>query len=169
MSQTVLIPADRKCEVDRDFADVYEAHYSRVVRALELGGLNRHDADDVAQEAFARTLGRWGRVRGGTNPPGYVYKTAFHLARRRVPREVPLVAEVAAPLDVAADTTTLVAAEQALAAMPPRRRSAAVLCLVLGLSTREAARSLGIAEGTVRKQVELARRSLRTALGEPAG
>ncbi|MHB1986937.1 MAG: hypothetical protein ACYCSF_02970 [Acidimicrobiales bacterium] len=40
-----------------DFAVVFGAHYSRVVRALELGGLDHPSAEDVAQEAFARTLG----------------------------------------------------------------------------------------------------------------
>jgi DNA-directed RNA polymerase specialized sigma24 family protein len=35
-----------------------------------------------------------------------------------------------------------------------------------GLSTKEAGRSLGIAEGTVRKQLELARISLREQLGD---
>jgi DNA-directed RNA polymerase specialized sigma24 family protein len=35
-----------------------------------------------------------------------------------------------------------------------------------GLTTKEAARALGIAEGTVRKQLELARSSLREQLGD---
>jgi DNA-directed RNA polymerase specialized sigma24 family protein len=54
----------------------------------------------------------------------------------------------------------------AIAAMPPRRRACAVMCLMSGLSTKEAAHSLGIAEGTVRKQLELARASLRAQLGD---
>jgi DNA-directed RNA polymerase specialized sigma24 family protein len=40
------------------------------------------------------------------------------------------------------------------------------MCLMTGLTTKDAARSLGIAEGTVRKQLELARRSLRELLGD---
>jgi DNA-directed RNA polymerase specialized sigma24 family protein len=49
-------------------------------------------------------------------------------------------------------------------AMPPAQRRCAVLCLVVGASTKEAARSLGIAESTVRKQIERARQDLREEL-----
>ena len=53
MGQTVVIEDDRKSEVAGDFVTVYEAHYPRLVRALEIGGLDRPTAEDVAQEAFA--------------------------------------------------------------------------------------------------------------------
>jgi DNA-directed RNA polymerase specialized sigma24 family protein len=42
-----------------------------------------------------------------------------------------------------------------------------MLCFVVGLSPKEAARSLGIAEGTVRKQLGLARDELKSLVGEP--
>ena len=42
-----------------------------------------------------------------------------------------------------------------------------MLCFVIGLTPKEAGRSLGIAEGTVRKQLGLAREALRQVLGEP--
>ncbi len=149
-----------------DFSEMFAAHYHRVVRALELGGLDHASAEDAAQEAFARTFGHWRRVRQGVNPPGYVFRTAFRLARRQMARAETL------PLDpdrVPSGEADLALAarldvEAALAKMPPRRRACAVLCLVVGCSTREAARALGIAEGTVRKQLEHARETLRSAL-----
>lgn len=145
---------------------MYEAQYGRLVRALEMGGLDRAAAEDVAQEAFARTLGHWRRVRLGTNPAGYVYRVAFRLARRTFRREGPLDYEPESADDVAGGVATRTAVVAALAAMPPRRRACAVMCLMSGLSTKEAAHSLGIAEGTVRKQLELARASLRAQLGD---
>jgi len=42
-----------------------------------------------------------------------------------------------------------------------------MLCFVVGLSTKDAARSLGIAEGTVRKQLGLARDDLKHLVEEP--
>ena len=51
--------------------------------------------------------------------------------------------------------------------MPARRRACAMLCFVVGLTPKEAARSLGIAEGTVRKQLGLARDDLRHLIEEP--
>jgi RNA polymerase sigma factor (sigma-70 family) len=149
-----------------DFTEVYQAHYPRLVRALEISGLDRASAEDVAQEAFARTFGHWRRVRLGTNPPGYAYRVGFRLARRTFRREDSLTVEPVSSGDVAGQVAAREAVERALAAMPPRRRSCAVMCLMSGLTTKEAARSLGIAEGTVRKQLELARRTLRELLGD---
>jgi RNA polymerase sigma factor (sigma-70 family) len=159
------LPEPVVAEVAADFVEVYTAHYHRVVRALELGGLNRAGAEDTAQEAFARTLGHWPRVRTGSNPAGYVYRVAFRLGRRSLRREAPLLTDVAAPGDMAAAVVTRTAVEAVVAAMPHRRRSCVVLCLVVGLSTKEAAQALGIAEGTVRKQIERGRADLRVALG----
>jgi RNA polymerase sigma factor (sigma-70 family) len=166
LSQTVGITADPAAGAASDFVEVYETHYGRLVRALEIGGLDRASAEDAAQEAFARTLGHWRRVRLGTNPAGYVYRVGFRLARRTLRREEPLRVEPQSLSDVAGEVTTRTAVETALAAMPPRRRSCAVMCLMSGFTTKEAARALGIAEGTVRKQLELARTSLRAVLGD---
>ncbi len=168
ISQTVVISADHAAGAASDFVEVYEAHYPRLVRALQIGGLDRASAEDVAQEAFARTLGHWRRVRLGTNPPGYAYRVGFRLARRTLRSEDSLLDETPGRGDVAGQVTARVAIEAVLAEMPPRRRSCAVLCLMSGVTTKDAARALGIAEGTVRKQLELARASLREALGDSA-
>jgi RNA polymerase sigma factor (sigma-70 family) len=166
LSHTVVIEADQGTGAAPDFIEVYEAHYPRLVRALEISGLDHTAAEDVAQEAFARTFGHWRRVRLGTNPPGYAYRVGFRLARRTFRREEPLVVEPTSTGDLAGQVVAREAIERALEAMPPRRRSCAVMCLMSGLTTKEAARSLGIAEGTVRKQLELARSALRAVLGD---
>lgn len=167
MGQTVVIEDDRKGEIADDFVTVYEAHYPRLVRALEIGGLDRPSAEDVAQEAFARTLGHWRRVRLGTNPPGYVYRTAFRLSRGHWKREYVPVTEQADRVDTAAEAVSNLDLEFALRQMPSRRRACAMLCFVVGLTPKEAARSLGIAEGTVRKQLGHARDDLRHLIEEP--
>jgi RNA polymerase sigma-70 factor (ECF subfamily) len=169
--------------VTTDFVDCYQWHYRRLIRALQLDGADPSTAEDVAQEAFARALARWRRVSRGPNPPGYVYTTAFRLLariRRRSgeapggPAAAPAPASAAqVPLAAGAassgsptesEATTAVAVERALAVMPTRRRACAVMCLVVGLSVQEAAAALGIADGTVRKHLEEARRDLRAAV-----
>ena len=167
MGQTVVIEDEPKSDVAGDFVTVYEAHYPRLVRALEIGGLDRPAAEDVAQEAFARTLGHWRRVRLGTNPPGYVYRTAFRLSRSHWKQEYPLETEQASRGDTAAEAVSNLELEAALSHMPARRRACATLCFVVGLTPKEAARSLGIAEGTARKQLGLARDDLRYLVEEP--
>jgi RNA polymerase sigma factor (sigma-70 family) len=169
MTQTVAIATARDDshpvadDATAEFVSLYEVHYSRLVRSLQISGADRTAAEDMAQEAFARTLGHWRRVRKGTNPPGYVYRTAFRLARRRLPTEVLLGDEVSTP-DVAGEAITNVTLTAALDAMPPRRRACAILCFVGGLTPNEVGEALGIAAGTVRKQLEHARAELGVQL-----
>ncbi|MGI8493229.1 MAG: sigma factor-like helix-turn-helix DNA-binding protein [Acidimicrobiales bacterium] len=154
-------------DATEDFVDCYRTHYSRLRRALCLGGADPSTAEDLAQEAFARTLVHWRRVRRGTNPPGYVYRTAFRLLSRARSLPATVTMDPAGPVGAAAgadgEATTRVAVERALAALPSRRRECAVACLVVGLPVAEAAAALGIAEGTVRKHLEEARRDIAAA------
>lgn len=144
-----------------DFAECFRYHYPRLVRALVLAGASHGTAEEIAQESFARTLGHWRRVRGGTNPAGYVFRVAFRLLRGRgmLPTS-PLDDEVAAPVSVADAAAAKVDLDRVLARMPPRRRACVVLCWLLEAPTAEAAETLGISAGTVRKQLELARGQL---------
>jgi RNA polymerase sigma factor (sigma-70 family) len=159
----------------RDFVDCYRVHYRRVVRALRLSGADLPTAEDLAQEAFGRALVHWRRVRRGTNPPGYVYTSAFRLLARLQSRPVPPdgadPSSTARPEAEAAPTESAalaaVAVERTLAGMPPRRRACAVMCLVIGLPVAEVAGALGVADGTVRKHLEEARRDLRESCPPP--
>ena len=150
-----------------DFVECYLMHYRRLARALQLGGADRPTAEDIAQEAFARALARWRRVSRGTNPPGYVYTTAFRLLQRSQKRSARTrVGDVPEMTSPAADTNTAstIAMAGALATMPPKRRACAVMCLVVGLPVHEAGEALGITDGTVRKHLDEARRDLAEAL-----
>jgi RNA polymerase sigma factor (sigma-70 family) len=170
-----------------------------LVRALVLAGAPLPLAEDLAQDAFARMFTHWWRVRTGSSPAGYAYRSAFRLLSRS--RRMPKAAHdatgwgeqgtpaVTAPLTLTSaqgQTSTLserssepnaaaatgpeglvatrMAVASTLAAMAPRRRECAVMCLVVGLSTREVASALGIAEGTVRKHLAEARDDLHHAL-----
>jgi RNA polymerase sigma factor (sigma-70 family) len=162
LTHTGPIAASRD-DATHEFVEMYERHYPRLVRALELSGAGRPEAEDIAQEAFARTLGHWRRVRTGSNPPGYAYTVAFRLARKRIPPTVLLGDELPVP-DVAGEAVANVAVAEALAKMPARRRTCAVLCLIGGLSPAEAGQALGIEASTVRKQLEHARAALAVQL-----
>ncbi len=59
------------------------------------------------------------------------------------------------------------AASSAVAALEPELRAVFVLTVVDGLSTREAARALGIPQGTVKTRAMRARQLLRAELAEP--
>ncbi len=146
-----------------DFAELYRRGYPKLVAALRLAGAT--DGADLAQEAFARTLRHWRRVRQGSNPAGYVTTTAFRLMRRHpaVPA-VPLDDDHGAVPGPEAATVVAMSVHAALATMPIRRRESAVLCLYLGMSADEAAQAMGVRPSTVRVQLHRARSDLRAAL-----
>ena len=151
-----------------DFVDLYRGQYGRLVRALELSGASRPLAEDLAQEAFARTYRHWRRVREGVNPSGYPYRVAFRLLSkdRRARAAVPSV-PLSIPYLTATDEVVAGRDEvlQALRDLTVTQRAAVVLCLCVGFSSEEAARALGIKAATVRKQIERARPQLRVSLG----
>lgn len=164
-------PTDAPVAESRDggFVDLYRSHYPRLVSALRLAGAPPVQAQDAAQEAFARTFRHWRRVRAGTNPRGYVTTVAFRILRARTDLAgTSIIVDNDAP--VASHESLVVARagiEQALRAMPSRRRACAALCLYLDVTIDEAAESLGISPSTVRVQLHRARQDLRAALGEP--
>jgi RNA polymerase sigma factor (sigma-70 family) len=150
---------------DDDFVELYRSTYPRLVAALRAAGVPGGEADDVAQEAFARTWARWSRVRMGSNPAGYAYRIAFRLLGRRLRRPVTL-GRPAQEEDWESAAAADLAVRAAVAAMPIRRRSCVALCLLLGFSDREAARMLRIRPGTVRSHLHAGRRALEQALAE---
>ncbi|HUQ62560.1 MAG TPA: sigma-70 family RNA polymerase sigma factor [Acidimicrobiales bacterium] len=154
---------------DGGFVDLYRSHYPRLVSALRLAGAPPAQAQDAAQEAFARTYRHWRRVRAGTNPRGYVTTAAFRILRGGHDLAgTSLVADNDAPVTSHESLVIMRAGvEHALRAMPSRRRACAALCLYLDLPIDEAAESLGISPSTVRVQLHRARHDLRAALGEP--
>jgi RNA polymerase sigma factor (sigma-70 family) len=154
------------------FDGFYADSYQRVVTGLRLATRSPDEAEDLAQEAFARTLARWSRVRSGANPVGYVFRTAFRLDRRnrfrRRRQHDAATAEAHRDSRLSAGATDrrdeVAAVRDALASLPLARRRAAVLCLYAELTAEEAAVVLGVSASTVRTQVQRARQALRAAV-----
>ncbi len=65
---------------DADFQDVYEASYCRIVALVTAVLGDRHEAQDVAQEAFARALTWWPRLGNYELPEAWVRKVALRIA-----------------------------------------------------------------------------------------
>jgi RNA polymerase sigma-70 factor (ECF subfamily) len=63
-----------------EFEDFYQANYGRL-GALLIGVLgDRQEADDLAQEAFARALARWPRLSGYESPEAWIRRVTLRLA-----------------------------------------------------------------------------------------
>ncbi|GIV00370.1 MAG: hypothetical protein KatS3mg014_1985 [Actinomycetota bacterium] len=68
------------------FEEFFHREYPRLAKAMLLVTGDRADAEDLVQEAMARALERWARVRAMESPAGYVYRIAVNLHRRRLRR-----------------------------------------------------------------------------------
>jgi RNA polymerase sigma-70 factor, ECF subfamily len=74
----------------RDFEDFYAASYGKLTALVAAIIGDWHEADDIAQEAFARALARWPRVSGYELPEAWVRQVALRLAidsSRRIRRD----------------------------------------------------------------------------------
>jgi RNA polymerase sigma-70 factor (ECF subfamily) len=150
------------------FEAFFEARYESLFRALWLVTRDRHEAEEIAQEAFLRVWERWPRVAAMDDPAGYLYRAAMNLHRSRI-RRARLGLRRAIGLSPGVDGMEEVesrdAVVRALARLTPRQRAAMVLVDLLDLSSVQAAEALGVRPSTIR--VLLARG--RAALRDPNG
>src|SRR5207247_5077327 len=65
------------------FESFYEVERDGLFGALVLITGNRHEAEEVAQDAFLALWERWDRVSGLEDPTGYLYRTAMNGFRKR--------------------------------------------------------------------------------------
>lgn len=154
------------------FEAFFERHHARLFRALWLVTRNRHEAEEVMQDAFLRVWERWGRVSAHPDPDGYLYRTAMNVVRSRARRARVALRRAVRQLpadDQLAAVESREAVVRALASLSVRQRAAIVLTDVLGMTSEEAAEALGIRPSTVRVLASRGRATLRRESGGPDG
>ncbi len=161
-------PGARPHSTEPAFDEFFEQHATAVVRALGVLSGSREEAEDVTQEAFVRVYERWPKVRGGSNPAGYLYRTAVNLLRSRRRRRPPTGSRPPDPQrqDPAEEAGRRDVLRRALSGLPAGQREAVVLSAVLGLSDVEVAEVLGVSPGAVRVRLSRGRDRLRRSLTE---
>jgi RNA polymerase sigma-70 factor, ECF subfamily len=153
--------------------DTLGDHLDRLYRAAYALSGSREDAEDLVQETFARVLVR-PRLLREDNELGYLLRVLrnTYLTQRRTASRRPRVATTLEEIH-AADPRTDTQPEQALAAretyaaiakLPEPFRLALVAVDIVGLSYREAARSLGTREATITTRLHRARRRIALTL-----
>jgi RNA polymerase sigma-70 factor (sigma-E family) len=165
----VELSLTRERATDLPFEGFFTDEYPRLTRALYLLCGNRMEAEDLAQEALARTYERWDRVREMESPTGYVFTIALNLHRRQL-RRTGVLARKLGPgppgRDLVADADTRSDVMRALQAIPRDLRVALVLSEWLGMTSEEASTVMGIRPGSVRARLHRARAAFRDQLGE---
>jgi len=158
---------------DGDFADFYAANYGRTVALVTAMLADRHEAEDIAQEAFARALPRWTRLRRYDSPEAWIRRVALRLAidsRRRVKRAAKAAAALTWPDTTAAPQPDL-ALGRAMLALPLPQRVVVFLHYHVDLTVLQIARELRLPESTVKARLAGGRRRLEqelSARGEQA-
>jgi len=152
-----------------DFEVFFADHHEALFRALWLLTRNRHEAEEVMQDAFLALWPRWEGVATGPDAVGYLYRTAMNVWRSRLRRAA--VAVRKAVHQIPADDE-MAAVEQrdmvvrALGPLPPRQRAAIVLMDILDLSSERAGEMLRVRPATVRVLVARGRATLAKEMGD---
>lgn len=156
---------------DDQFEHFYQANYRRIVAVVAAVLGSTAEAEDVAQEAFARALARWPRIAGYDLPDAWVRRVALRLAidsGRRLGRMRRLTARLSAagPSGATAGTDPLPSTEltAALLRVPLRQREVLVLHYLADLPVEVIARERGLPEGTVKTRLAAGRRRLEREL-----
>jgi RNA polymerase sigma-70 factor (ECF subfamily) len=152
-------------------------HIDRLYRAACALTGSRQEADDLVQETYARVLSR-PRLLRSDDDVGYLLQIMrnLFLDQRRAAARRPVEAmdpddlerverSVTASPQAAVETREVFAA---VSALPDDFRDVIVAVDIVGLSYKEAAKSLKIAEGTVMSRLYRARGRVAKALGTPA-
>jgi RNA polymerase sigma-70 factor (ECF subfamily) len=155
-----LMRAPRRLDPDR----VVE-HLPRLYRAARAWTRSREEAEDLVQETYARVLAR-PRMLRAEDELGYLLRALRNtlISQRRTEQRRPVTTELADETalgtrlsDDPAEATETRQVYAAIAELPDEFREALVAVDVAGLSYPEAARALGVPEGTLTSRLFRAR------------
>jgi RNA polymerase sigma-70 factor, ECF subfamily len=150
-------------------------HLPRLYRAARAWTSSREEAEDLVQEMYARVLAR-PRFLRGEDELGYLLRALRNtlISQIRARRRRPVTTELLDDVDLGARPThdPAEAIEHneiyaAISELPQDFRDALVAVDVAGLSYQEAARALGVPEGTLTSRLFRARDRVARRLSEP--
>ena len=165
-----LVTVDQ--ELEREF-ETRLVESSRLAFRVAFSVLRqREDAEDVAQEAFAKAYRSFRQLRDRERFRAWLVRMTWRMAldrqranRRRLSRELNV-----EPIALANTSESIVSREraerlwQAIDLLPEKLRVVTVLAGIEGHDMREVSALLGIPEGTVKSRLFLARQQLKERL-----
>ena len=149
IAERQIVPVPEPSSFEEFFGD----HHGDLFAAMWMITRDRHEAEEIAQDAFLRVWERWERIAAMDDPEGYLYRTAmnvFRSRRRRASVAMRRLGRSTPPDDLLEAVEHREILVRALSTLTPRERAAVVLTDVLGFSSDEAGKSLGIKPVTVR-------------------
>jgi RNA polymerase sigma-70 factor (ECF subfamily) len=162
-------PDEESQTLELSFESFFAAAFDRLAGSMSLYASDRHEGEEIAQEAMARACRDWEAVRTTTSPDAWVHRVGLNLANSRFRRaRVRRSREhmLRRPQIAVSRSDDALALMGALAKLAPRQRQAVVLRYYADLSVADAASAMKCAEGTVRALTAQAIAALRERLGE---
>jgi RNA polymerase sigma-70 factor (ECF subfamily) len=145
----------------------FAAEYPRVVRSLSRV-VRREDAEDVAQEAFARLHQHWAKVSRYEQPDAWVRRVALNRAISLATRESRRRHKERAGMPPDTGTVTTEPPDgrvaEALLSLPPRQRALIVLYYYEDRPLAESGELLGMSPGAAKVALHRARRRVAAML-----
>lgn len=166
--------------LEADFDEFYQANYGRIVAMVAAVLGDKGEAEDVAQETFARCYTRWARLRRYDKPEAWVRQVALRIAidsGRRLRRASKAIAVLAAqrngpgqdPGSGPGESLAATDLGSALWRLPLREREVIVLHYLVGLPVEVIAQERGLPAGTVKTRLAAGRKRLVAELtNDPA-
>ena len=153
-----------------DFDAFFAQEHERLFKALYFVTGNRHDAEELMQDAFMRLWERWDDTGAIDDPTGYLFRVAlngFRMRRRRAAMAVRKVVPVVEARDAFLEAEMRADVQRLLMELTPRQRAALLLVDLLGYPSEQAGRILGCRASTVRALATHGRQALRATEGAP--
>jgi RNA polymerase sigma-70 factor (ECF subfamily) len=164
-------------DAEAAFVRLFQDHYGEIYAYLcRLVG-DRHQAEDLAQDAFVKAYRAIERLPADANQRAWLYRIATNTAldclrRRRLIAWLPLFERDSHPAthtSFAEASLEAVAVQRTLGRLSPRYRVPLVLYACQGLSTAEIARVLKISPGAVKTRLFRAREKFRRLYAPEGG
>jgi RNA polymerase sigma-70 factor (ECF subfamily) len=149
---------------------VVAKHRDRIIRVAANLLRDRHEAEDIAQEAFLKSFREIRKLRDDRAYSGYLYKICVRLCMDRIRSRKPTSEPVergAGGTDRIVETSILV--QELLDHLTPEQRETLILREMQELSYDEVAEQLQIPVGTVRSRLHAARERFRVIWLEATG
>lgn len=173
LSDTVAETLSDAADEAPGFEAYVTARGTALVRFAVLLTGDVHRAEDLVQDALARTYLRWGRIRRSDNPDAYVRRMLVNASRswwrRRANQELPVerTADQPAAGDLGAESAERDAMRRLIAGLPHRQRAVLVLRYYEDLDDGTIAQILDCSATTVRTHAMRALNKLRKQHASP--
>lgn len=164
-------------DADRAIEQLYAAHWRQLVRLSVLLVRDLGQAEEIVQDVFVATHGRWSKLRDPDKAVAYLRQGVVNRSRSALRHRGVVerhLASASPPDDEpGADEQVLQTARRrvvlnALATLPQRQREVVALRYYLDLSETDIATTLGISRGSVKSHASRGLAALRPLLEDPS-